>query len=339
MFRPILQTLGPRPSSAISLSSGRLWFAEMVVHERGRRPELIPANEAPEDVLRRIVATRAPVCGLSLDCPRLMGILNVTPDSFSDGGMHSSTADAVTRAFELVSEGADLVDIGGESTRPGAETVPFAEELARVSPVLDGLREGAFPAPISIDTRKSQVAHAALEAGVGLINDVSALRFDGDMLAVARDHQVPLCLMHAQGDPETMQDAPEYEDVVIEIYEWFEALLKRCEAAGLPRSRLIVDPGIGFGKTLDHNLTLLRNLSIFHGLGCALLIGVSRKRFIGTLSGATSASDRMPGSIAFALEALRQGAQMIRMHDVRETRQAVAAWMAFNGFAQEAGYG
>lgn len=336
-YRPIVESAGPRPAGAVPLAGGPFWFERAAVHEFGRGVRgHVPAGEIPGPVLERLTAPRAPVCGLALDRPLLMGILNVTPDSFSDGGLHLARDKAVARALEMRADGADIIDIGGESTRPGAETVPAAEEAARVIPVIAALRAAEGGLPISVDTRKAQVAEAAQEAGASLFNDVSALSFDPESPRVAAARGMHVCLMHAQGDPKTMQAAPAYEDVLLEVCAALESFVQRAEAAGLPRSRIIVDPGIGFGKTVAHNLVLLRNISIFHGIGCPLLLGASRKRFIGTLGQEERADRRVPGSIAVALEALRQGVQMLRIHDVKETRQALLLWEALNGFEQEA---
>jgi dihydropteroate synthase len=281
----------------------------------------------------RLSAPRLPVCGLGLDRPRIMGVVNVTPDSFSDGGRHLATPDAVAHARALAEAGADILDLGGESTRPGAEPVPAAQEIARVVPVIAALRAGGLTLPISIDTRKAAVARAAFDAGADILNDVSALTYDPDSLALAAASGRAVCLMHAQGDPRTMQDAPTYDDVLLDVYAFLEARVAAAEVAGIVRARILVDPGIGFGKTVQHNLDLVRGLAALHGLGCGILFGASRKRFIGTIGGAPDPAARLPGSIAVALEALRQGAQVIRVHDVAETRQAVALWRALNGSA------
>jgi dihydropteroate synthase len=237
----------------------------------------------------------------------------------------------MARARRLLAEGADILDVGGESTRPGADPVPVDEEIARVVPVIAALRAEGVPAPISIDTRKAAVARAAFEAGGDLFNDVSALTFDPEALELAAASGRPVCLMHVQGDPKTMQDAPHYDDVLLDVCDFLEARVVAAEAAGIHRSRILVDPGIGFGKTPAHNVALIRGLAALQGLGCAVLFGASRKRFIGALGNAPEPADRVPGSLAVALEALRQGAQVVRVHDVRETRQAIALWRALNG--------
>ncbi|MBP7240805.1 dihydropteroate synthase [Amaricoccus sp.] len=329
-FRPIPQTERSRPPGALALAGGPLWFDRVAVHVRGAPPRIVPATEAPAAALAALTAPRAPVCGLSLDRPRIMAVINVTPDSFSDGGRHLRREDALRQAEALVAGGADILDIGGESTRPGADPTPEAVEIDRVVPVIAGLRAAGVAIPISIDTRKAAVARAAFDAGADLLNDVSALGYDPDSLPAAVAGGWPVALMHAQGDPRTMQDAPAYDDVLLDVADYLAARVAAAEAAGVPRARLLVDPGIGFGKTVEHNLALIRGLAILHGLGCPILFGASRKRFIGTIGGAPEPSGRGPGSIAVALEALRQGAQVIRVHDAAETRQAFALWAALN---------
>ena len=330
-FRPIPQSRPPRPADALPLAGGPLWFAEAVEHRRGMPPRRVAAAALLPEVAARLAAPREPVAGLSLDRPRLMAVLNVTPDSFSDGGRHLGLAAALARARALAAEGADILDIGGESTRPGAEPVPPEAEAARVIPVIAALRAEGFALPISIDTRKAAVAEAAFGAGADLWNDVSALAHDPASLALAAASGRPVCLMHARGDPRTMQDAPRYDDVLLDVADFLEARVAAAEAAGIPRGRILVDPGIGFGKTVAHNLALVRGLALLHDLGCGILFGASRKRFIGVLGAAPDPADRLPGSLAVALEALRQGAQVIRVHDARETRQAFALWSALTG--------
>jgi dihydropteroate synthase len=288
-----------------------------------------------EALLQRLGALRAPIAGLSLEKPRIMGIVNVTPDSFSDGGRWLAPEAAVAHALELEAEGADILDIGGESTRPGAEPVGVEEELARVLPVIEALARKA-QAPISVDTRNAEVMRRAADAGARIVNDVSALAHDPNSLRVAAELGLPVVLMHALGDPRTMQLDPRYDDVVLDVYDWLEARISACEAAGISRARLIVDPGIGFGKTLAHNLALLGALGMFHGLGCPILLGASRKSFIGRLAGgarpgqgpALRPDQRVPGSIAAALLGAAQGVQILRVHDVAATCRALAVWEA-----------
>lgn len=272
----------------------------------------------------------APLAGLALTRPTLMGIVNVTPDSFSDGGQHASHDRAIAHGLRLLAQGADILDIGGESTRPGAAEVAIAEEIARTAPVIAGLRAAGVRAPISIDTRKAAVARAALDAGADIVNDVSALTWDRDMAPLVAKAGVPICLMHAQGTPQTMQKDPKYNDVRFDVADWLEQALVRAEAAGIARKKIILDPGIGFGKTVAHNLALLSHLALLHKAGCAILLGASRKRFIGTLSGTEDASSRVCGSLAVALHGAAHGAQILRVHDVEDTRQALALWRAMS---------
>jgi dihydropteroate synthase len=259
-----------------------------------------------------------------------MGILNITPDSFSDGGQFDSSATARARAVRLIQEGADIIDIGGESTRPGADLIAVDEEMSRTKPVILDVRQ-ASSLPLSIDTRKAPVAAAALDAGIDWINDVSALTFDSEMARLAARSGAPVCLMHAPSDPKTMQQNAQYEDVLLDVYDYLAKRVDFALSQGILRHNIIVDPGIGFGKTLEHNLALLRGLAVFHGLGCPILLGASRKRFIGTISGVEKAQDCMAGSVAVALAAAGQGAQILRVHDVRETVQALKLWAAVRG--------
>jgi dihydropteroate synthase len=285
--------------------------------------------------LDHILSPRARLAGITLDRPRVMGIVNVTPDSFSDGGKHATTDAAIAHGLQLVADGADFLDVGAESTRPGAVEVSVADELARLLPVIDGLN-AKTDVPISVDTRKARVMREAVREGASIINDVSALTFDVDSLLAAADCDVSVVLMHAQGDPKTMQNAPAYRDVVLDVYDTLAARIEACEAAGIARQKLIIDPGIGFGKTLEHNLALMAGLSVFHSLGVPLLVGASRKRFIGTLSGVETAADRVHGSVAAALAAVAQGAQIVRVHDVKATRDALAVWQAsWSGHASD----
>lgn len=328
-YRPIAMTDPARPAGALALAGGWCWFDRVEVLSRAAAGRVIPATEVPQPVLHRLTAPRPAFAGLTMDRPRLMGILNVTPDSFSDGGRFLGAEAAVAQAHAMAA-GAEIIDIGGESTRPGAVEVPVAEEIARTAPVIRALRDGGLAAPISIDTRKAPVAEAALHAGATIVNDVSAFDFDPALGPLVAKTSAPVMLMHAQGVPATMQDNPLYGDVLLDVYDALAARLARAEALGIDRARIALDPGIGFGKTLAHNLTLLRGLSLFHGLGCPILLGTSRKRFIGAIGGAAEPQDRAPGSIATALGGVAQGVQIVRVHDVAETRQALRLWQALN---------
>ncbi|MGH8108138.1 MAG: dihydropteroate synthase [Arenimonas sp.] len=262
---------------------------------------------------------------LSFDIARVMGIVNVTPDSFSDGGQHGTTDAAIARGLRLVAEGADVLDIGGESTRPGAEEISEAEELQRVIPVIEALAK-KIDVPIAIDTSKPGVMRAAVKAGASIINDVFALRRD-DALDVAAELKVPVILMHMQGEPGSMQAAPHYDDVVAEVHSFLTQRIFACEMAGISKKNIVIDPGFGFGKSLEHNLALLAQLQKFVELGVPVLAGLSRKSMIGALTG-RDVNDRVHGSVAAALIAAQNGAKIIRVHDVAATVDALKIWNA-----------
>ena len=262
---------------------------------------------------------------LILDRPRIAGIVNVTPDSFSDGGRYLDPQAAVAHGMQLIADGADLLDIGAESTRPGADDVLVDEEIARVVPVIAALAKQTS-VPISIDTSKPEVMRAAVEAGAGMINDVRALRAEGAVEAAAA-LGVPVCLMHMLGQPRTMQDDPHYDDVVGTVHRFLAERLFACQMAGIETAKLLVDPGFGFGKTLEHNLALLREIARFAELA-PVLVGLSRKRMIGKLTGRDIASERVAGSAAAAMIAVQRGASIVRVHDVAATRDALLVWNA-----------
>lgn len=325
-LRPILQSGPARPEEALTLAGGWTWFTHVELLCREGPARVVPHNELPEDKLAPLTRPRAPIAGIDFKRPAVMGILNITPDSFSDGGQHASVAAALAGAEQM--QGADILDIGGESTRPGADFVPEDTEIGRTAPVLRALRDAGFRQALSIDTRKTVVAAAALDAGATLVNDVSGFTFDPDLAPLCAARGAPVCVMHAQGDPATMQDDPVYDDVLLDVFDFLQAQIEKLVALGIPRDRIIADPGIGFGKTLEHNLALLGRLSLFHGLGVPILLGASRKRFIGTIGGAVQTDQRMPGSLAVALAALKHGTEIVRVHDVPETCQAIALWQA-----------
>ena len=257
-----------------------------------------------------------------------MGIINVTPDSFSDGGETADHANAIRRGREMVAAGARILDIGGESTRPGAPSVSIPEELDRVLPVIEALR--GVDAVISIDTRHPEVMTAAIEAGAGVINDVTALTHDPNSVNVAAGLNVPVILMHMQGEPGTMQANPRYDDAPLEVRDYLRARIEICKAAGISESLIAVDPGIGFGKSVDHNLQILKRLDLLVELECPVVLGVSRKSFIGKVAGGEHPQDRLAGSLACAVAARAQGVQIYRVHDVGETVQALAVFDAIS---------
>ncbi|WP_170548279.1 dihydropteroate synthase [Ruegeria atlantica] len=326
-FRPLVQHGSVRPDGAVSLAGQELWFTHAERMSRTDAPTIVTARDIPADALNRLTRPRAEIAGVAMDRPQIMGILNATPDSFSDGGVHNSVETAVYAAEQMVEHGASILDIGGESTRPGATYVPEDQEIARTQPLIEAIR-AKTNALISIDTRKASVARAAWTTGAGLINDVSGFTFDPQLAPFCAEVNAPVCVMHMQGDPTVMQDDPQYDDVSLDVYDFLEGQVEKLEQIGLGRDQILVDPGIGFGKTQAHNLTLLKNLSLFHGLGCPILLGVSRKGFIGQIGQEPRKDARAPGSIAVALAGLSQGMQIVRVHDVAQTAQALRLWAA-----------
>jgi len=321
------------------LAGGLNWFAavELIVIEGHARvsTELVRVEDVEgrfdEDMATQWKALTSPRPPLQLgartvrlDQPQVMGIVNVTPDSFSDAGKLEDPAVAAEAGADMAADGAAIVDVGGESTRPGAKPVWEGDEIERVIPVIRRLAAGG--AAVSADTRKADVMTAAIEAGARMINDVSALTYDDRSTGVIAASGVPVVLMHHKGPPETMQDDPRYDDALVEVYLWLEERVRAAEEAGIKREHILVDPGFGFGKKLAHNLELMNGLALFHSLGCPLVVGPSRKRTIGALSGEAPAEKRLGGSIAFAMKAAEQGAQIVRFHDVFETVQALRVW-------------
>jgi dihydropteroate synthase len=276
--------------------------------------------------LESISASRGKIAGLDVGTTRVMGVVNITPDSFSDGGRTPDRRSAVEQGLRLSAEGADILDVGGESTRPGSEGVTLEEERRRVVAAVEELSKAGLL--VSIDTRKPEIMSDAVAAGARIINDVSALTFDAASASVAASLGVPVVLMHAKGDSKTMQINPVYDDVVLDVYDELSARVAAAERAGLPRSRLLVDPGIGFGKTFRHNAEILKNIAVFHGMGVALVLGASRKAFLGAITGEKRASDRGAGSIGAAIAGVAQGVQILRVHDVKETVHALKVWRA-----------
>lgn len=334
-FRPIPSRDPAAIPGAKLLAGGWCHFDRVEVLSRNAAPRIVPIEAVPPDTLTRLTVPRADLGGVSLNTPRIMAILNLTPDSFSDGGRFNAPDAALRRVHEMLDQGADLLDIGGESTRPGAVEVPAEEEIARTGPVIAALRRGGVTVPISIDTRKAAVARAALAAGAGIVNDISGLRFDPQVAEVAAAAGAPIVLMHSEGLPETMQDDPRYDHVLLDVYDALEAAVAGAEAAGIPRARIMVDPGIGFGKRDPHNLALLARISLFHGLGCGVLLGVSRKGMIGRIGGVAVPEARGAASAAVGLWAISQGIQMLRVHDIEVHRQMIALWGAASGTGSE----
>jgi dihydropteroate synthase len=321
------------------LADGLNWFAlvELIRVEGHARvaTELVPVegveSRFDDDMAvqwQALTAARAALKlgerTIRLDQPQVMGIVNATPDSFSDGGQFADASAAAEGGADMAGQGAAIIDVGGESTRPGAKPVWEGDEIERVAPVIRQLAAGG--AAVSVDTRKADVMTAALAAGARMINDVSALTYDDRSAATIAAAGVPVVLMHHQGAPETMQNDPRYDDVLVEVYLWLEERIAAAQAAGIARDNILVDPGFGFGKNVSHNLELMNGLALFQSLGVPLVVGASRKRTIGALSGEAPADKRLGGSIAFAVKAAEQGAQIVRAHDVFETVQALRVW-------------
>lgn len=319
-YRPI-----PSETGRWQLAGGWVRFSQLELLRRHAAPEIV--DRAPDDVMQRLLDPRPDVLGLGMDAPRIMGIMNATPDSFSDGGALGDASGAIQRGRDLIAAGADILDIGGESTRPGAAEVSVTDEIARVVPAIEGLRDGV---PVSVDTRKADVARAGVAAGAGMVNDVSGFDFDPNMARTVAETGAAVCLMHAQGLPETMQDNPLYDDVLLDVYDALSERAARAIAAGIPVERIVIDPGIGFGKTGLHNLAILRRISLYHALGFPVLLGLSRKSFIGRYGAAPEPRDRGPGTLALTLAGVAQGIQIHRVHDVAEIKQGLRLWNALD---------
>ncbi len=329
--------MGLEDGSVARLAGGMQWFAAYEVREGSRR-RIVPVARFAEELggfpraqalHAAFTSPRAPwVMGprtLRFDQPQVAAILNVTPDSFSDGGKHiGDPAAAADSGMAMAAMGAAVIDLGGESTRPGAATVWEGDEIARTAPVIERLTKGG--ALVSIDTRKATVMEAALAAGAGIVNDVAALLWDDHALEVVAKAGCPVILMHSPDPDKGGHGRVGYGDVVTEVFDWLEARIAAVEAAGVPRSKIMVDPGIGFGKSLADNLALINGLAIFHGLGCPIMLGASRKRMIGALSNEASVDARIGGSLALAIKGAEAGVQLIRVHDVAETVQALHVW-------------
>ena len=339
-LRPVHFVDSPQQHNGASarLAGTMLWFGAVELIQcdgQQKSRSIVPVADAhslpdaAKTIFANLTTPRAPLQmgarTIRLDQPQVMAILNLTPDSFSDGGKLGDDPDAATAAgVALSASGAAILDIGGESTRPGAPVVWEGDEIKRILPTIDRLaRTGAA---ISVDTRKASVMEAALGAGASMINDVSALLYDDRSLSVAVNSNGPVALMHAPSQSNDPHKGGDYDDVLFDVYDWLEARVAAVETAGVDRSRIVIDPGIGFGKSLSDNLTIINNLSLFHGIGCPILFGASRKRMIGALSNEASVDARLGGSVFLAMKAVEQGAHIVRVHDVAETVQAIHVW-------------
>jgi dihydropteroate synthase len=289
--------------------------------------EVLPfADVIGIDAVQHIETPRGSFGGVAIDSTRIMGIVNVTPDSFSDGGQHGTAEAGTVHGLRLAANGAHFLDVGGESTRPGSDAVSIEEEIARVIPAVAALYKAGHV--VSIDTRKPRVMREAVKAGASIINDVSALQYDPESLHTVAELGCPVVLMHAQGDPRTMQLNPHYDDVALDVYDHLEKRIDACVAAGISQVKIAIDPGIGFGKTFRHNLDLLNQITLFQGLGVVVLLGLSRKGFIGVLTGEKLAKDRVNGSVGGAIHAAMNGVHILRVHDVKATAEAMAVAIA-----------
>tara|TARA_Y100001968_G_scaffold326225_1_gene368907 strand:+ start:557 stop:1495 length:939 start_codon:yes stop_codon:yes gene_type:complete len=306
------------------------WFDRVEVLERGREPKSISVTEVPSNVLKKLTAVRKSFLFESFLKPIVVGILNITPDSFSDGGNYMDFKRAFNFALEMLNSGVDVIDIGGESTRPGADELEAEIEISRIEPVIKKILTAKPSCKISVDTRKSVVMERSLNLGVKFINDVSALSFDTSSTSVIAENETVICLMHGGLNPKIMQESPQYENVVLNVYDYLEERIENAVNKGIKRENIVIDPGIGFAKTIEHNVSLIRNASLFHCLGVPVLYGVSRKSFIGHFGNVNKPSNRFPGSMSVALELIRQGVQLIRVHDISKTKQALALWHAIN---------
>lgn len=344
--RPSGLMYGPDAALAIAAGAGLplaggliCWTMALVSEDRGTSwtPRKVAALKASRDGdvagwMTRLSEPRKPVAGLAMNACHVMGIVNTTPDSFSDGGVNADAGIAIENARAMARDGAVLLDVGGESTRPGSDPVDEPEEWRRIEPVVTALVVDGLK--VSCDTRKAAIMQKVAHAGVAMINDVSALTYDPGALSAVAASDLPVCLMHAQGDPKTMQQNPEYDNVVLDVYDWLAQRIDTVVAAGIARDRIIADPGIGFGKSFAHNLELMAGLTLFHGLGVPVLLGASRKGFIGAVTGEKIAANRQAGSAVAALSGAMSGMQFVRVHDVTATRHALSMWRASTGQQQ-----
>ena len=331
-FRPIIQTDAVRPSTHYSVGGQKQWFDKVEIINRGEKPTIAAADKVPSDILNEITRVKANNHFKSFSKPLIMGILNVTPDSFSDGGKNLELKNAMKTAQRMIVDGADIIDIGGESTRPGAKAISAEDELNRIEPLIRYLKNEFPQINISVDTRKASVMARVMELGVDFINDVSAMSFDKNSRNVLARKKAQVCLMHGGLNPEKMQENTFYNNILLDIYDYLKARIDFAISGGVKKENILIDPGIGFGKTTTQNVLLIRKASLFHGLGCPLLYGISRKSFIGEVGKTRKPVNRFPGSIAGAIELVRQGIQVIRVHDVKKTRQALDVWETLISF-------
>ena len=309
-----------------TIYGGTTIFNSFRVIQRNKKPRVISSSEVKEEFLNRFISKPISRLGLSFDAPVIMGILNVTPDSFFDGEKFFTEKQFVEKGLNLLKIGCTILDIGGESTRPGAKEVPSTIEIERITGVIKTIKTSVPSAIISVDTRKSLVAEKALEAGASIVNDISAGSFDKEMFEVVAKHGAGICLMHSQGLPENMQNKPHYDQILLDLYDYFEEKIAEAQSKGIPREKIVIDPGLGFGKKLHHNLEIINKISLFLGLGLPVMVGLSRKSFIGEIIGEKEPSERLVGSVVAMLKTLSQGVNIVRVHDVKEATDAIKVW-------------
>ncbi|MDG2355667.1 MAG: dihydropteroate synthase [Paracoccaceae bacterium] len=322
-FRPIMNTGRIYPTDAIFLGSTSLWFNAVKVFERGKVPIVVNAKEIPFEIKSGLSVNRGKILGFEKKPPLLMGVLNVSPDSFSDGYQARDPSDLLKRINKMVDEGVDIIDIGGESTRPGFTSISSEAEKKRVDEAIRLVRKNFPNLLMSIDTRKASVAEHALSLGVKILNDVSSLSFDPDSIEIAKKFGSFVCIMHNSGAGKDLHKRIMGKDFLLDIFDYLRERIEFAVSGGISRSKIIIDPGIGFGKTEEQNLAILSNISLFHSLACPILVGVSRKKFIGRITGENKPEDRLVGSVLAAGELAKQGVQIVRVHDIKETNQVM----------------
>ena len=322
-FRPIINTESSYPADAIFLGSTCLWFNAVKVFERGKAPIVVSAAEIPYEIKYQLSKSQGKILGIEKPPPLLMGVMNVAPDSFSDGNANRTPCCLLKQINKMFDEGIDIIDIGGESTRPGFTSISSSVEKDRIDKVIRLVRKNFPNLPVSIDTRKASVAEHALSLGSMMLNDVSALSFDPNSIKVAKKFESYVCIMHNSGAGKDLHKRIRGKYFLLDIFDYLRARIEFAVSSGISKSKIMIDPGIGFGKTEEQNLAILSNISLFHTLGCPILVGVSRKKFIGRITGEEKPEDRLIGSVLLAGELAKQGVQVIRVHDIKETNQVI----------------
>ena len=328
-FFPELNYLQGGVEHLHTIYGGNTVFNSFKVIERNKDASIISSSKVKKEFLNRFISKPSSTLGLNFETPIVMGVLNVTPDSFYDGEGSFSEKQFVDKGLGMLEAGCCILDVGGESTRPGAKEISSTMEMERIAGVIQKIKKCAPSSIISVDTRKAIVAEKALQVGASIVNDVSAGSFDKKMLNIVAKYNAGICLMHSQGLPENMQEMPHYENVLLDVYDYLEGKITEAESKGISRGKIMVDPGIGFGKSFSHNIDIIKKASLFLGLGCPLMVGLSRKSFIGEILSESLPSARLAGSIAAMLKTLSNGVNVFRVHDVKETADAIKIWNVF----------